>query len=98
MTTDHWLLIAVLCASTVALRAVGYIAGAAMMERPLFRRILKVFPGCLITALVASALANGTPAAFAAALASLATAIVSKNIIATMVVGMATFVAATAML
>ncbi|MEM1235823.1 MAG: AzlD domain-containing protein [Pseudomonadota bacterium] len=98
MTADHWLLIAVLCASTIGLRAVGYIAGAAMMERPLFRRILQVFPGCLVTALVASALANGTPAAYAAALASLATAIVTRNIVATMAAGMAIFVAASSFL
>ncbi|MEM1101852.1 MAG: AzlD domain-containing protein [Pseudomonadota bacterium] len=90
MTVDHWLLIAALAASTIGLRVLGYLAGAALMERLAFRRLTEVFPGCLIVALVASALAEGGPPEFLAAAAALLTAIATRNIIATMLVGMAT--------
>ena len=98
MSTDHWLLIAALSASTIGLRVVGYLAGSAMMARPFWRRVLDVFPGCLVPALVASALANGGPAHYAAAAIALGTAILTRNIIATMLLGMAAFVAANAIL
>ncbi|MEM8591551.1 MAG: AzlD domain-containing protein [Pseudomonadota bacterium] len=98
MTLDHWFLIATLAASTIALRALGYIAGSAMMESPFWRRVLDVFPGCLVTALVASALANGGTADFSAAAAALAVAAATRNIILTMLAGMAVFVATGALL
>lgn len=91
MTPDHWLLIALLAAPTIGLRVVGYMAGGAMMRRPIFKRILDVFPGCLITALVASSLAQGGPAHIGAAVVALTTAVLLKNIIGTMVAGMAAF-------
>ncbi|MEL6690948.1 MAG: AzlD domain-containing protein [Pseudomonadota bacterium] len=94
MTPEHWILIAVLSASTIGLRLVGYLAGSAMMARPFWRRVLDVFPGCLVTALVASALANGGPAHVIAALVALAAAIVTRNIIVTMLLGMGAFVLA----
>ncbi|MEM6479051.1 MAG: AzlD domain-containing protein [Pseudomonadota bacterium] len=98
MSVDHWLLIALLAGSTVTLRLVGYLAGAAMMARPFWRRLLEVFPGCLMTALVASALADGGVAEIIAALAALVTAILTRQILATMGVGMAVFVIAGQML
>ncbi|MCH2076298.1 MAG: AzlD domain-containing protein [Rhodobacteraceae bacterium] len=94
MTPEHWILIAVLSASTIGLRLVGYLAGSAMMARPFWRRVFDVFPGCLVTALVASALANGGPGHVIAALVALAAAIVTRNIIVTMLLGMGAFVLA----
>ncbi|MEM6727030.1 MAG: AzlD domain-containing protein [Pseudomonadota bacterium] len=94
MTPDHWLLIAGLSASTIGLRLLGYFAGTAMLARPFWRRVLTVFPGCLITALVASALAEAAPPGWIAAAAALATAMLTRNILATMAVGMAAFAVA----
>lgn len=64
------------------------------MARPFWRRVLDVFPGCLVTALVASALANGGAAHLVAALVALAVAAITRNIIVTMILGMAAFVLA----
>ena len=91
MMADHWTLIALLSASTIALRVLGYVAGGAMMANPRIKRALDVFPGCLVTALVASALAQGGIPHYTAAAVALLTAILTRNIIATMAAGMATF-------
>ncbi|MEM9349972.1 MAG: AzlD domain-containing protein [Pseudomonadota bacterium] len=95
MTADHWILIAALSASTMSLRIVGYVAGTAMMKSPFWRRILDVFPGCLVTALVASGLARGTPEEWAAAGVALLIAAVTRNIILTMLGGMGAVVVLT---
>ncbi|MEO0487744.1 MAG: AzlD domain-containing protein [Pseudomonadota bacterium] len=91
MTPDHWTLIALLSASTIALRVLGYVAGGAFMANPRLKRALDVFPGCLVTALVASALAQGGIPHYTAAGIALLTAISTRNIIATMAAGMAAF-------
>ncbi|MGR3433588.1 MAG: AzlD family protein [Shimia sp.] len=92
MTPDHWLLIAVLAVSTIGLRLVGYVAGGAMMRRRFWRRVLDAFPGCLVVALVASALARGGPPEWGAALVALAVAAATRDILATMAAGMAVVV------
>ncbi|MEM1234175.1 MAG: AzlD domain-containing protein [Pseudomonadota bacterium] len=95
MTGAHWLLIAVLAATTLALRLSGYLFGTAMMQSPRAARALHAFPGCLIVALIAAALARGTGPDWIAAAVALTGALVTRNIIITMGLGMATFVAAT---
>ena len=67
-----------------------------MMKSRFWARVLEVFPGCLVTALVASALAQGGPTDIIAAAVALATATLSRSIILTMLGGMAAFVAASA--
>ncbi|MEO0676913.1 MAG: AzlD domain-containing protein [Pseudomonadota bacterium] len=93
MTADHWLLIVTLSASTIGLRVLGYLAGSAMMESPFWRRILDIFPGCLVVALIAAALAESSTSHLLAAVASLIAAVLTNNILATMALGMLTFVA-----
>ncbi|MEM6275768.1 MAG: AzlD domain-containing protein [Pseudomonadota bacterium] len=95
MTEAHWLLIAVLAMSTLALRLVGYLFGTAMMRNALAVRALDAFPGCLMVALIAAALARGTTADWLAATVALAAAFLTRNIILTMLLGMTAFVAAT---
>ncbi len=94
MTADHWTLIALLAASTLVLRVVGYVAGAAMLQSRFWQRVLDVFPGCLLTALIASALARGTPVDWIAAAVAVTVAITTRSILLTMIAGMATVLAA----
>jgi len=75
------------------MRILGYVVGQAMLKSPIWRRLLRVFPGCLVTALVASGLAEGGAMELIAATIALATAIATRNIILTMLAGMAAFVA-----
>lgn len=98
MTAEHWWLIAALAASTIALRLVGYGAGEAMQRNPVTRRVLEVFPGCLVVALVASALARGGPPEWAAGAVALAVAVATRNILLTMGAGMAAAVSFGALL
>ncbi|MGR3492837.1 MAG: AzlD domain-containing protein [Shimia sp.] len=92
MTAEHWMLIAALAASTIGLRLVGYVAGDAMQRNALARRVLRVFPGCLVVALVATSLARGGPPEWGAAAVALAVAMVTRNLILTMLAGMAAVV------
>lgn len=90
MSPSHWFLIATLAIAAAAIRVTGLLAGSAI-RRSRFAPILDDLPGAIIVSLVAASLADQPPLTWLAAAAALATAWRTRDVIATMVVGVAVF-------
>ena len=86
---ERWLLIGALAAGTFAIRFTGARLGAFIPREGPAARALAALPGCLIVALIATSMLTGGPPEWGAAALALAAAIVTRNVPATMVVGIA---------
>ena len=84
------LTILVLALGTFAIRVTGVIVGQSLPTTGAWARALEALPGCLIISLVASAIVSGGPNEWIAAATSALTAIATRNLIATMAVGIGT--------
>ncbi len=94
MSYSHWMLIALLALAAATIRIVGLLAGSAI-RRSRYAPILDDLPGAIIVSLVAASLADQPGPGWLAAAIALATAWFTRNVIATMVVGVASFAALT---
>lgn len=83
-----WITILGLAAGTLGVRLGGYLLGRSLPQHGAWARGLDAVPGCLITALLATQLANGGPAEWGAGAASLVTAIFTRSLPLTMIVGL----------
>jgi uncharacterized membrane protein len=79
-----------LATANIAIRLGGYYLGAALPQRGAWARGLKALPGTLITALVTLQIINGGPAEWVAGTAALATAVATRSLALTMLVGIVT--------
>ncbi|SDG87284.1 AzlD family protein [Roseospirillum parvum] len=85
--TAPWLLIAGLAGGTFALRLGGYLIGARLPREGRWARAFTALPGCLLSALVATSLAQGGPPEWLAAGAALLVAMLTRNLPLTMLAG-----------
>lgn len=86
---EHWLMILALAAGTFSIRFAGAWAGQAIPSRGPLARALDALPGCLIVALVATSMLTGGLREWTAGAASVAAAVVTRSVPATMAVGIA---------
>ncbi|MFL5285920.1 MAG: AzlD family protein [Rhodopila sp.] len=86
---EHWIVIAGLAAGTFAIRLGGYLLGARLPSTGAWARAFAALPGCLISALVAVILVQGTPAEWVAAAVALEVALFTRSLPLTMVTGIA---------
>jgi len=86
---ERWGLIAALAAGTFAIRFAGARLGQAIPRHGAAARALAALPGSLIVALVATSLISGGSREWTAAAIALAAAAVTRNVPATMAVGIA---------
>ncbi len=87
MSADIAVTILLLAIGTFAIRASGAVLGTRLARMPLTQKALDASAGCLIVALVVAALVSGPWVFWPAALVSAAVAILTQNLIATMVTG-----------
>jgi uncharacterized membrane protein len=86
---ERWALIAALAAGTFTIRFAGARLGQAIPREGPMARALAALPGCLIVALVATSLLSGGFEEWTAAAIALAAAALTRNVPATMAVGIA---------
>ncbi|MEM7047031.1 MAG: AzlD domain-containing protein [Pseudomonadota bacterium] len=79
--------IAGLALGTYGLRVMGMLIGSRLAVYPRLQTALAFIPGCLIVALVSTSLALGSVSVWVIAAACVGVAILTKNLIATLVVG-----------
>jgi uncharacterized membrane protein len=84
-----WTVILGLMAGTFAIRLGGAILGQRIPTHGFLARALKALPGCLIVSLVTVSLASGGPREWLAAVIAGGVALVSRNLLLTMAVGIA---------
>jgi branched-subunit amino acid transport protein len=87
--TDVWLVILSLALVTFIIRMAGVYMGQRLPQQGVWARALKALPGCLIVALVSVSLLSGGPREWAAGAVAMAVAILTRNLVATMGVGIA---------
>ena len=87
MTDAQWLLITFLAFGAYSIRFLGLVSGQLIRENPRLKVILSELPGCLIVALIASSLAEAQPLTWTAALIVFIVALLSNNVVITMVFG-----------
>ena len=85
--SEPWVVIAGLAAGTFAIRFGGYLLGARLPSTGAWARGFAALPGCLISALVAVILVQGTVAEWLAAAVALAVAMLTRNLPLTMAAG-----------
>ncbi|QIE45426.1 branched-chain amino acid transporter [Pseudohalocynthiibacter aestuariivivens] len=98
MTSSQWTLIALLAAASYGVRLAGLFGGRALAANPRLKPLLHDLPGCLIVGLVAASLADASLLYWAAAAVALSTAILTGNLVITMLIGMAVIVGGGALL
>ena len=82
-----WFLIFALALGTFAIKVSGYLLAQTLPRDGFVVRSLNALPGTLVTALVTVILLQGTQTEWIAALLAIATAIFTRNLPLTMVVG-----------
>ena len=87
--SESWLVITGLMIATFAIRLSGILLGQRIPRDGGWARALNALPGCLLISLVSVALLSGGPKEWIAAAIAIAVAIVSKNLVLTMAVGIA---------
>lgn len=92
MTQNQWLLIALLAVGAYGIRLIGLIGGQAINDNPRLQPLLEELPGCLVVALVAASLTGQPPLTWLAALVALGVAVVTNNVVITMVGGIAALI------
>ncbi len=85
--TEQWLVIFWLAAITFAIRLSGVLVGQWLPQHGFWARALNALPGCLILSLVAVLVFSAGPQEWLAALIALGAALLTRNLPATMVVG-----------
>ncbi|MDV7142785.1 AzlD domain-containing protein [Tropicimonas sp. TH_r6] len=90
MSHSHWILIAILALAAALIRIAGLLAGSAI-RRSRFAPLLDDLPGAIIVSLVGASLADLPAFGWLAATCAFATAWVTRDVIATMIVGVASF-------
>ncbi len=86
---ERWALIGALAAGTFAIRFAGAQLGAFIPREGPAARALAALPGCLIVALIATSMLTGGWPEWGAAALALVAAVVTRNVPATMAVGIA---------
>ena len=87
--SEPWLLIIGLAVGTYSIRLGGFLLGARLPVTGAWKRAFEALPGCLIAALIAVILVQGEVAEWIAACIALATALLTRSLPLTMVVGIA---------
>ncbi len=87
--TDQWLLISGLAVGTYSIRLGGYLLGAQLPSTGLWARTFTALPGCLISALIAVIVVQGSVVEWIAAGVALAVAVPTRNLPLTMIAGIA---------
>lgn len=91
MTTNQWMLILLLGLAAYGIRLLGLLGGQAIRGNTRLAPILEDLPGCLVVGLVAASLADQPSetwaVTWAAAGIAVMAAVVSNNVVVTMVVG-----------
>lgn len=82
------LLITGLALGTFAIRFAGFLVGARLPRTGVWAQALTALPGSLIAALLATQLASGGPAEWGAGIIALGTAILTRSLPLTMIVGL----------
>ncbi len=95
MTGSQWVFILALAGAAFGIRLLGLLAGG-RMQRSRFAPLLDELPGLIVVSLVASALAGQPLVAWVAAFVAVLAALVSNNVIVTMIVGVIAFAGLTA--
>ena len=90
--SEIWQVIIWLSVGTFVIRMTGVIEGQRLPQGGPWARGLNALPGCLIVSLVAGALLTGGPNEWIAAAAAALTAILSRSLPLTMVVGIVAIV------
>ena len=90
MSGADWIFVGALAAAAIGLRLAGLLAGA-RLARSRLAPVLDEMPGLILVSLVASALAGAPPHAWAAAGVALGAAILSRDVLVTMVAGVAAY-------
>lgn len=88
--TETWTLILGLAAGTFSIRLGGYLLGSSLPATGLWARVFTALPGCLIAALLAVILVQGSGADWGAAAVSLVIAMFTRNLPLTMIGGIVT--------
>lgn len=87
---ENWWVILGLALATFAIRYSGIALGEKLPATGPWAQALKALPGCLIAALVTVLLLDGGPVEWIAGAIALGTALVTRNLPVTMIVGIAT--------
>jgi len=87
--SEQWLVIFALAAITLCIRLGGVVVGRRMPQQGVWARALNALPGCLIVSLVAVMVLSGGSQEWLAALVALAVALITRNLPATMIAGIA---------
>lgn len=94
VSLDHFLTILAMAAVTYGIRASGLLLAERLPSTGFIALWLKHIPGAVLAALVAPAIVNGGPAAWAAAACAATAYALTRNILATIVVGVVAVVIA----
>ena len=92
--SDSWIVIVTLATCTFAIRLSGILLGRRLPTQGAWARGLNALPGCLIVALVANLLLSGGPNEWVAGALALVAAVLTRNLLVTMAVGIAGIVMA----
>jgi uncharacterized membrane protein len=85
--SEQWVVVVGLAAGTFIIRFGGYLLGARLPSTGAWARAFAALPGCLISALVAVILVQGTPPEWLAAGIALTVALLSRSLPLTMATG-----------
>jgi len=85
--TDQWILIVGLTIGTYLIRIGGYLLGAKLPATGSWARAFAVLPGCLISALLAVIVVQGSVTEWVAASIALVIAILTRSLALTMCAG-----------
>ncbi len=88
--TDQWILICALAVGTFSIRFGGYLLGSKLPTTGAWATAFAVLPGCLLSALLAVIIVQGTKEQWIAASICLVVAILSRNLLLTMTIGIIT--------
>ncbi len=92
--SESWLVVITLALCTFGIRLSGILLGQRLPTSGAWARGLNALPGCLIVALVANLVLSGGPNEWIAGALALATAVLTRNLLMTMGVGIAAIVMA----
>lgn len=93
MTQSQWMLILLLALAAYGIRLLGLLAGQAIRGNARLSPLLDDLPGCLVVGLVAASLAGQPLPTWIAGAIALFVAMLSNNVVVTMIVGFVTILA-----
>ena len=92
--SESWIVVLFLAACTFSIRLSGILLGKRLPTSGAWARGLNALPGCLIVALVANLVLSGGPNEWIAGTLALAAAMLTRNLLITMIVGISAVVVA----